>query len=76
MRSTEKAVSRKTPPTFIIHTSDDPIDPRNSLLFASALKANGIPPALHVSEKGGHGYGLEGDGGAGRRRERHGAGLA
>ncbi len=62
MLSTEKAVSKKTPPTFIVHTSDDPIDPRNSYLFASALKANGIPHALHVFEKGGHGYGLKGQG--------------
>lgn len=62
MLSTEKAVSKNTPPTFLVSTSDDPIDSRNSLLFATALKANGIPHALHVFEKGGHGYGLKGGG--------------
>ncbi len=60
--STEKAVSKNTPPTFLLSTSDDPIDCRNSYLFASALRANGIPHALHVFEKGGHGYGLKGNG--------------
>ena len=62
MLSTEKAVSKNTPPTFLVSTSDDPIDSRNSLLFTSALKANGVPLALHVFEKGGHGYGLKGAG--------------
>jgi dipeptidyl aminopeptidase/acylaminoacyl peptidase len=60
MLSTEKAVSKNTPPTFLVSTSDDWVDCRNSYLFASALKENGIPHALHVFEKGGHGYGLKG----------------
>jgi len=60
--STEKAVSKNTPPVFLVSTSDDPIDSRNSILFATALKANGIPHALHIFEKGGHGYGLKGEG--------------
>lgn len=60
--STEKAVTKNTPPTFLVSTADDPIDPRNSLLFATALKANGVPHALHVFEKGGHGYGIKGTG--------------
>lgn len=60
--STEKAVSKLTPPTFLLSTSDDGVDSRNSLLFATALKENGIPHALHVFPKGGHGYGLKGKG--------------
>lgn len=60
--STEKAVSKNTPHTFLVSTSDDPIDSRNSILFATALKANGLPHALHIFEKGGHGYGLKGEG--------------
>ena len=62
MLSTEKAVSKNTPPTFLVSTADDPIDSRNSLLFATALKANDVPYALHIFEKGGHGYGLKGTG--------------
>lgn len=60
--STEKAVTKDTPPTFLLTTSDDWVDSRNSLLFATALKENGVPHALHLFEKGGHGYGLKGKG--------------
>lgn len=60
--STEKAITKETPPIFLLSTSDDPIDCRNSLLFATALKENGVPFALHIFEKGGHGYGLGGKG--------------
>ncbi len=62
MLSTEKAVSRNTPPTFLVSTSDDWVDCRNSYLFAAALRENGISHALHVFEQGGHGYGLKGEG--------------
>lgn len=60
--STEKAVTKDTPPTFLLTTSDDWVDSRNSLLFANALKENGVPHALHLFAKGGHGYGLKGKG--------------
>jgi acetyl esterase/lipase len=60
--STEKAVSAETPPTFLVHTSDDPIDCRNSLLFAAACREHKVPVTLHMFEKGGHGYGLKGKG--------------
>lgn len=60
--SPELAVSPETPPTFLVHTSDDGVDCRNSLLFASALKQHGVPYALHIFEKGGHGYGMNGKG--------------
>ena len=60
--STEKAVSKDTPPAFLLTTSDDWVDSRNSLLFATALKENGVPHALHLFAKGGHGYGLKGKG--------------
>lgn len=60
--STEKAVSPETPPVFLVHTSDDPVDCRNSLLFAGACRAQKVPVTLHIFEKGGHGYGLKGKG--------------
>lgn len=60
--STEKAVSVKTPPVFLLSTFDDGVDCRNSLAFATACKANGVPVSLHLFETGGHGYGLNGKG--------------
>ena len=63
--STEKAVTKNTPPTFLLTTSDDNVDCRNSLSFAAACKENKVPVTLHLFEKGGHGYGLEGEGALG-----------
>lgn len=60
--SSEKQVTAKTPPCFLLTTSDDFVDCRNSLRFAEACKAAGVPVALHLFEKGGHGYGLKGKG--------------
>ncbi len=56
--STEKQVTKATPPVFLLSTFDDGVDCRNSLDFASACKANGVPVSLHLFEKGGHGYGM------------------
>lgn len=60
--STENAISENTPPTFLLHTSDDGVDSRNSLRFAEALRKHKIPHALHIFPEGGHGYGLNGKG--------------
>jgi acetyl esterase/lipase len=60
--STEKAVTKDTPPVFLLTTSDDGVDCRNSLFFATACKENKVPVALHMFTKGGHGYGLKGKG--------------
>jgi len=56
--STEKQVAKDTPPVFLLSTADDMVDCRNSLEFAAACKAAGVPVTLHLFEKGGHGYGL------------------
>lgn len=56
--STEKQVTKDTPPVFLLSTFDDGVDCRNSLDFASACKAKGVPVSLHLFEKGGHGYGM------------------
>jgi acetyl esterase/lipase len=56
--STEKQVTKQTPPVFLLTTADDFVDCRNSLNFAAACKANGVPVSLHLFEKGGHGYGM------------------
>ena len=60
--SSERAVTKETPPVFLLSTSDDMVDCRNSLSFAIACKAIGVPVSLHLFESGGHGYGLHGKG--------------
>ena len=57
--SNELQVTSNTPPCFLWTTDEDKTVPmENSLLFASALRKNGVPFALHVYQKGGHGMGL------------------
>lgn len=57
--SSEKHVTADTPPCFIWHTNEDPGVPvENSLLFAAALRRNGVGFELHIYEKGAHGLGL------------------
>ncbi|MDB6079765.1 MAG: esterase/lipase-like protein, partial [Akkermansiaceae bacterium] len=60
--STENQVTKETPPTFLVTTSDDPVDCRNSLIFAAACKEKGVPASLHLFAEGGHGYGMHGPG--------------
>lgn len=60
--STETAITEDTPPIFLVSTADDWVDCRNSLYFAAACRERGVPFALHVFERGGHGYGLKGAG--------------
>lgn len=54
----EVRVTRDTPPTFLAHAGNDPVPAENSALLYLALKREKVPAALHVWEKGGHGYGL------------------
>ena len=57
--SCEKHVSAETPPCFIWHTGEDAGVPlENSMMFASALRKNGVPFELHLYARGGHGLGL------------------
>jgi acetyl esterase/lipase len=57
--SNETRVSPQTPPTFLVHSTDDKAVPvENALLFYEALKKNGVPAEMHVFEHGGHGFGL------------------
>ncbi|MCF7668591.1 MAG: alpha/beta hydrolase [Verrucomicrobia bacterium] len=59
--SNELQVTSETPPVFIWHTyKDGAVKVENSLDFAYALRKAGVPFALHVYEKGGHGMGLGG----------------
>ncbi|MEN2488621.1 alpha/beta hydrolase [Flavobacterium sp. B11] len=57
--SNEKKVTSTTPPTFLIHATDDTVViPENSINYYLALKKNGVSAELHIYEKGGHGFGL------------------
>jgi acetyl esterase/lipase len=59
--SNELQVRQDSPPCFIWHTWEDKAVPvENSLLFASALKRQGVRVDLHVYEAGRHGLGLGG----------------
>lgn len=57
--SNEKQVTSDTPPTFVWHTTEDPVVPvENSIAFYMACRKAGVPVELHVFEKGRHGLGL------------------
>ena len=52
-------VSGRTPPTFLLHAHDDPVDPvENSLVYYVALRKAGVSAELHLYAKGGHAFGL------------------
>jgi len=55
--SNELQVTENTPPTFLIHSSDDgAVHVMNSLLYYQALQKNDVYSELHVYPEGGHGY--------------------
>jgi dipeptidyl aminopeptidase/acylaminoacyl peptidase len=57
--SNELHVSTNTPPTFLIHATDDDLVPvENSLLYFQALIKNKVPVEMHIYPAGGHGFGL------------------
>jgi acetyl esterase/lipase len=57
--SSEKQVTPQTPPTFLVHGSDDTAVPvENSVLFYLALQKAGVPAELHIYEHGQHGFAL------------------
>lgn len=55
--SNELHVTENTPPTFLIHSSDDETVPvKNSLLFYEALQQHGVSSEMHIYPYGGHGF--------------------
>jgi acetyl esterase/lipase len=55
----QKRVTAQTPPTFLVHTTEDKgVPPENSTLFYEALRAAKVPAEMHIYEKGRHGLGL------------------
>ncbi|WP_163399318.1 alpha/beta hydrolase [Flavobacterium fluviatile] len=57
--SNDKKITPQTPPTFLVHASDDnAVLPENSINYYLGLKKNNVSAELHIYEKGGHGFGL------------------
>nr|WKN38812.1 alpha/beta hydrolase [Tunicatimonas sp. TK19036] len=57
--SNELQVKADTPPTFLVHTTEDTaVPPENSVYFYLALRKHDIPAEMHVFEKGRHGLGM------------------
>lgn len=57
--SNELHVNKNTPPTFIVHATDDKIvSEMNSILFYRALEKEEIYSEMHIYPKGGHGFAL------------------
>ena len=58
--SNERNVTARTPPTFLLSTSEDTVvAPENTVEFYLALRMAGVPAEMHVFEKGPHGVGLD-----------------
>jgi acetyl esterase/lipase len=57
--SNELQVNKNTPPAFIVHAKDDDVVPvKNALEYTKALKLHQVPVNLVLSDKGGHGFGM------------------
>ena len=63
--SSEKQVTTKTPPAFIVVAENDKVvPPINSILFFNALQEKKVSASLHVFPQGGHGIGMQGNPGS------------
>jgi acetyl esterase/lipase len=57
--SNELMITARTPPAFLVHSSDDKAVPvKNSIVYYQGLVKNNIIAEMHIFQKGGHGYGL------------------
>jgi acetyl esterase/lipase len=57
--SLEEQVTPGTPPTFILHATDDPaVNIGNTLCYTEALKKNNVPVKQILLPEGGHGFGF------------------
>lgn len=60
--SVDEHVTAKTPPCFLIHTTQDNVVPlENSVRFFLALRHAGVPVEMHLYEQGQHGFGIRND---------------
>lgn len=59
--SCEKRITTDTPPTFLVHSSDDTVVPvANSIMYYQELVKNKINAEMHIFNTGGHGYSVKG----------------
>jgi acetyl esterase/lipase len=57
--SNELQVTAQTPPTFLVHATDDDVVPvMNSIAFYEALIHNKVSAEIHIYKSGGHGFGM------------------
>ena len=57
--SSSAAMTKRTPPTFLVHADDDRgVPPENSIAIYGALREAGISAEMHIFKEGGHGFGL------------------
>lgn len=57
--SNELQITAQTPPTFLVHASDDAtVKPQNSIVFYENLIHHQVPAEMHIYQRGGHGFGL------------------
>lgn len=57
--SNELQITKKTPPTFLVHAKNDAtVKVENSTIFYDALQKKKVPAEIHLYEKGGHGFDL------------------
>ena len=55
--SSERHVSKDTPPVFLVHGGlDKGVPPENSMLFAEACRKAGVSVELHILSQGEHGF--------------------
>ncbi|MEJ8818676.1 alpha/beta hydrolase [Lacibacter sp. H407] len=60
--SSNNTVTQSSPPTFLVHCSDDLIvSVENSLLYYKACLNHNVSVEMHVYAKGGHGFGMYND---------------
>jgi acetyl esterase/lipase len=58
--SLEKQVAKDDPPMMVVVAKDDPVvDWRNGYYFYKSLQNAGVDSKLYLSEKGGHGFGID-----------------
>ena len=57
--SNELQVTQQTPPTFLVHATDDDVVPvMNSIVFYEALLKNKVSAEMEIYKGGGHGFGM------------------
>ena len=58
--SSEKQITKDTPPAFLVHSKDDDVVPvANATDYFDNLIAHKVPAEIYLYEKGGHGYGMK-----------------